>query len=275
MIIFKDKPKKKKNDHPVNIDNKHHEIIKNFESQTKELEILQQELKKKNNKYNELSNISNSFITDEQLDEKFNIKFQIEDIEKKINLIRYQNNSTQYFINTGHILFNYYNKINTSEQVNIELEKKNPLSKSILEFFKKEPVKSNIEFKEDIIKKNTISKTQMMDEYMSYVDSRFITDKNKEDDVEVCSTCNTQKLFVHAEGLMICEKCGVQDYVLIDCDKPSYKEPPKEIAYFAYKRINHFNTKWSGKADYILLVIEFFINMTKYCDFNNQIAFLL
>ena len=52
MIIFKDKTKKKKNDHPVNIDNKHQEIIKNFESQTKELEILQQELKKKNNRYN-------------------------------------------------------------------------------------------------------------------------------------------------------------------------------------------------------------------------------
>lgn len=264
MIIFKDKSKKKKNDHPVNIDNKHQEIIKNFESQTKELEILQHELKKKNIRYNELSNVSNSFITDEQLDEKFNIKFQIEDIEKKINLIRYQNNSTQYFINTGHILFNYYNKINTTEQVSVEMEKKNPLSKSILEFFKKDTTNSNIEVKEDSTKKNTISKTQMMDEYMSYVDSRFITDKNKEDDVEVCSTCNTQKLFVHAEGLMICEKCGVQDYVLIDCDKPSYKEPPKEIAYFAYKRINHFNTKWSGKADNNLLVMEFFKNLSKY-----------
>ena len=130
-----------------------------------------------------------------------------------------------------------------------------------MEFFKKEPVKEKTELKEDVIKKNAISKSQMMDEYMSYVDSRFITDKNKEDDIEVCSSCNTQKLFVHAEGLMICEKCGVQDYVLIDCDKPSYKEPPKEIAYFAYKRINHFNTNWSGKADFILLVIELLLNV--------------
>ena len=28
---------------------------------------------------------------------------------------------------------------------------------------------------------------------------------------------------------------------MIDSDKPSYKDPPKEISYFAYKRINHFN----------------------------------
>ena len=27
---------------------------------------------------------------------------------------------------------------------------------------------------------------------------------------------------------------------LIDNDKPSYKEPPKEISFYAYKRINHF-----------------------------------
>ena len=123
--------------------------------QTKELETLQHDLKKKNSRFNELSNISNSFITDEQLDEKFNIKFQIEEIEKKINLIRYQNNSTQYFVNTGHILFNYYNKMNTSEQINIEQEKKNPLSKSILEFFKKDTIKSNTQIKEDNIKKNS------------------------------------------------------------------------------------------------------------------------
>ena len=27
---------------------------------------------------------------------------------------------------------------------------------------------------------------------------------------------------------------------LIENDKPSYKEPPKEVCFYAYKRINHF-----------------------------------
>ena len=35
-------------------------------------------------------------------------------------------------------------------------------------------------------------------------------------------------------------KIGQVDYIVIDSDKPSYKDPPKEISYFAYKRINHF-----------------------------------
>ena len=39
---------------------------------------------------------------------------------------------------------------------------------------------------------------------------------------------------------MICRKCDIS-YIIIDSDKPSYKDPPKEVCYFAYKRINHFN----------------------------------
>ena len=27
----------------------------------------------------------------------------------------------------------------------------------------------------------------------------------------------------------------------MDSDKPSYKDPPREVSYYAYKRINHFN----------------------------------
>ena len=27
---------------------------------------------------------------------------------------------------------------------------------------------------------------------------------------------------------------------LIENDKPTYKEPPKEVCFYAYKRINHF-----------------------------------
>jgi hypothetical protein len=43
------------------------------------------------------------------------------------------------------------------------------------------------------------------------------------------------------EALFFCECCGEQEFVLIDSDKPSYKDPPREVTYYAYKRINHFN----------------------------------
>ena len=33
---------------------------------------------------------------------------------------------------------------------------------------------------------------------------------------------------------------GKQNKCLIENEKPSYKEPPKEVCFYAYKRINHF-----------------------------------
>ena len=44
------------------------------------------------------------------------------------------------------------------------------------------------------------------------------------------------------ERLDICKSCSFQDNFLIEHEKPSYKEPPKEVCFYAYKRINHFNT---------------------------------
>ena len=43
------------------------------------------------------------------------------------------------------------------------------------------------------------------------------------------------------EAIFTCVECGYQEFILIDSDKPSYKDPPREASYFAYKRINHFN----------------------------------
>ena len=48
-------------------------------------------------------------------------------------------------------------------------------------------------------------------------------------------------VLLHSEGIIVCQSCGYQTPILIDSDKPSYKDPPREISYFAYKRINHFN----------------------------------
>jgi ribosomal protein S27AE len=57
----------------------------------------------------------------------------------------------------------------------------------------------------------------------------------------ICPKCNIGLTLVHSEGLQVCNQCGVTEYILIDSEKPSFREPPPEVSYFAYKRINHFN----------------------------------
>ena len=49
------------------------------------------------------------------------------------------------------------------------------------------------------------------------------------------------KNLIKLKPYLICHSCGETEPVLLDSEKPSYKDPPREISYFAYKRINHFN----------------------------------
>lgn len=237
MIIIN--KNKKKDNIPVNIDNKHQEVLKQLDSQKDEYQNLLKRFEQVQIQYSKLDQIPNNKITDDELEEKFNLKIEAEELERKINYYNEFSNHKNYFIHTGHLLFNYYNKVN-NQNVSYE-EDKNPLSKSILQFFNQN---GNTSLKKSP-KKKVVNKTLLMDKYMNFVDSRYLSDKDKIDDIEICKQCNQQKLFIHSEGVLVCPKCGHQEYCFIDCDKPSYKEPPKEIAYFAYKRINHFNEQLS------------------------------
>ena len=54
-----------------------------------------------------------------------------------------------------------------------------------------------------------------------------------------CPVCDTE-MFVN-ETFLDCPECGYRDMILVDSEKPSYKDPPREMSYYAYKKINHLN----------------------------------
>jgi hypothetical protein len=78
--------------------------------------------------------------------------------------------------------------------------------------------------------------------YMSNVDNRT-TDLLRSSDTTTCQVCNKGELIpLDCEGKVICNNrlCSIQQTYLVEHEKPSYKDPPKEVCYYAYKRINHF-----------------------------------
>lgn len=56
-----------------------------------------------------------------------------------------------------------------------------------------------------------------------------------------CPTCDVEMTFFQNEAMLSCPGCGFEEFILVDSEKPSYKDPPREITYFAYKKSNHFN----------------------------------
>ena len=68
--------------------------------------------------------------------------------------------------------------------------------------------------------------------------------KNKKFKPKYCTnpSCNKSELILHlTEGYLICTKCGICSEVLLDSDKPNYKEPIPDSSAYAYKRLNHLN----------------------------------
>lgn len=80
-------------------------------------------------------------------------------------------------------------------------------------------------------------------QYLRNIDDSFLTSDQFIYDVFICKKCGRGELIhVDYEGVLICNnpECACQFHFLIENEKPSYKEPPKEICFYAYKRINHF-----------------------------------
>ena len=88
------------------------------------------------------------------------------------------------------------------------------------------------------MEKNTNSYVQ---EYLQNLDDTFIDINNFITEADICQSCHKGELIpVDHEGILVCNSCSRHVSYLIENEKPSYKEPPKEVCFYAYKRINHF-----------------------------------
>ncbi len=86
----------------------------------------------------------------------------------------------------------------------------------------------------------------LLDKYMSRVDHNHIRPCAPIE--QVCAFCGSSNVsLLTTDAVIVCNACHTTEPLLIDHEKPSYKDPKKEVSYFAYKRINHFN-EWLNQA---------------------------
>ena len=77
---------------------------------------------------------------------------------------------------------------------------------------------------------------------MKLIDKNYINITNNDTNIsDICNKCMVEMLLNNNAGVLICPKCGLMENIIVDSDKPSFKEPPKEMTSFCYKRINHLN----------------------------------
>lgn len=203
---------KKKN---ITLDNKHNELLEEFDKDKNEIipklqfdkKALEQKLKGKNINIEEKLDIQDKIA---------HIKTEIKEIKKK---------KKDYLLNNSKYIFNYFENKKDISQGN---------SKTILlnSFFKVGGHKP-LEHHE--------KETTTVQKYLYNIDKSFLDINDFIMEHEICQYCRQGELIpIDYEGILVCNNCGKHDKYLVENEKPSYKEPPKEVCFYAYKRINHF-----------------------------------
>lgn len=198
----------------VTLDSKHSEIIDKINKDESEVMPKLQERKLK---------IKHSLKTENlTLEKRLELKDELKTIRTKIHKI--QNEKKNYFLNNSEHIFRYFENKKDIAGGNSKL--------TVLDkYFKID--KKTVEFEKQEI--STVEK------YLTNVDDSFLNIKNYVVQSNICRKCNQGELIpIEHDGIMVCNQCYCHVQYLVENEKPSYKEPPKEVCFYAYKRINHF-----------------------------------
>ena len=223
MPAFKPKANKKilsNSKANVTVDSKHHEKMKEFKNiDNKILPSLKKE------KISIESKLENGQLG---LEERLQLQDELNRINKKFKKLKKK--KKRYLLDNAAHVFDYFEKKK-------DLTKDENKTTILHDFFNKQKSKSNQQKAENI---NSIQK------YLTNVDEGFIDINHYIQADDKCDKkingrlCNGELISVEHEGVRICNKCGIRTAFLVAHEKPSYKEPPKEVCFYAYKRINHF-----------------------------------
>jgi hypothetical protein len=247
MSSFKTKNKVKKKEllnNRVTMDALHNDKVKQFNTEANNLKKLEMDMIIFKKTYNNLDKKLMKDLSSEQIEKKFLYKDKIDLLEAKIQSIKTKKNDVDYFLDTGNLLFQYYTIKDDIASGNVKKNsiKKSDNNKSVMEYFKSNSEVSSDSSEDEISNtfKTYSSRANIYDQYMVKTDDNFVL-KNESSEIDICKDCKTEKTLYISDGKLICNMCGEETTILIDSDKPSYKDPPREVSYFAYKRINHFN----------------------------------
>ena len=214
-------------------------LHKNQLQKMNENEIELETLLKEKSELKEKINSSSDYTEVDQLEHRLN------ELNNNIVIRNNKNEFLDYFLDTGEILYNYYDIQEKIQDGTLPSKKVN--KKKLGNIFEalevvakdEEDISSNII--EHCKEEKFISRDKLLEDYLTKIHPECIKQIIKDDTYGECPDCETEMVFSQNEAMFTCVNCGSQQFILMDSDKPSYKDPPREVSYYAYKRINHFN----------------------------------
>jgi hypothetical protein len=168
-----------------------------------------------------------------------------DDLLKQVREMENEDRIYDYFLDTGDILFQYYEVQDAISRGDTNGMKSAPKRKpgDILSVLEEAAKRENtvVETTPKYYGKKTLGRNDLLDKYLQKIDPTHTQKIADMDNLGECFDCGEDMIFASNEAMLYCNHCGNTEFILIDSDRPSYKDPPRESSYYAYKRINHFN----------------------------------
>lgn len=171
--------------------------------------------------------------------------------------LQHNGDEANYFMITGDILFKYYDMIdNIGAGTNDPNNTKATLTQGGAVTSQGNPRATHSDQNRSVISYfNTdispCNQTRVVEDRASLFDSyiqRISNDVTTTAVADVCSHCGSDHRTIQPQdGYVYCNKCNTMEYIIIDHEKPTFKDPPKDVTHFAYKRINHLN-EWLNQV---------------------------
>lgn len=170
-------------------------------------------------------------------DEKLGLEDELKALESKCD-------ETSYLTSTANILYKYYDLVEKGDNFDTELMQSG--NNSILKYFASDIVEAMPPVSKE--KSDCESRGTLLDKYLSCTDANHISMRQEEKIEDCCTYCSSTNITVVTnDGFITCNDCHSIEFIIVDHDKPSYRDPPMECTYFAYKRHNHFN-EWIAQV---------------------------
>ena len=240
MNDSKSNPKKHFTDSKTTLDNLHQLQICSLKKEKEDIQVIEEEIQE----YEKQLSKTTDIVLKSKLEDSVHI------LLKKKEDIANNKPVYDYLFETGEILFNYYDiqdKIQSGVSIGQSKHLKAKPGSVLAALNDGSDVASSTSPLGLASAQPPVTQAQgrevLLEKYLQKVNPQHAKAPTTsfEDPHGMCETCDKEMTFSANEALFFCESCGHQEFVLIDSDKPSYKDPPREVTYYAYKRINHFN----------------------------------
>ena len=199
------------------LDTQHVNKIQEFQDRGNTVSQLQKEIE---DLTEQAAKMKEQRLSDSEFDEYMCICDKITDAKRALEKFEKHNDEVDYYVNTASILFQYYDILENGKEAG---NAPKTSGKSILKYFV--PQDNNAP------KDNApvIDRATLLEKYMHVTDNNHIRTMETEAR-DKCPHCDSadRNVMLH-DGLIYCNTCSTVEYIIVDHERPSYKDPPKEI----------------------------------------------